>query len=106
MLRYRSRTLGCRNHSQHFQTLVLSTDIIDARKKDLVFRYMSRARIDSMGTMGAQHRLFFGWNTPFSLAGSGFSFTWESRDLRYSHYKADRKGIAGHPGTVVDTNLC
>ena len=38
MLRYRSRTLGYRNYSQHFQTLVLNTDIIDAYKKDLLFR--------------------------------------------------------------------
>lgn len=38
MLRHLSRMLGYRNFSQHFQTLLLNTDIIDACEKHLVFR--------------------------------------------------------------------
>lgn len=51
-----------------------------------------------MGTVGAQHRLFFGGNPPLNWADSGLSFPWGSQYLRDADYKADIKVLLGTQG--------
>lgn len=108
MFRNRGGKLRHRDHSQHFQTLVLNIYIIDAWKNDLVFReaICLECLLIVRGTVGAQHGLHFVGNIPVNSAGTGLSFLWGRGEVRYSDCNADTKGTAGHRGTDVDGHLC